>query len=493
MVIQIVNCFAKSMLKIKENKIPFSLFILFLLFYTLQIPFYTSKPDVIVFALRSLAEYPIFDIAYLNSSTYLSGEPLPNYHLGHTLILWVIYQIFPQSLASTIWPAGFISAISGALIVVFTFLIWYKLGLNKQKALIISIIVGLIPSFWEESVIGEVYALQFLFILLFFYSFLIDRWIWSGVFFLYACLISPLSGLAFGLIILKGMDKNTLLKGLGVGVSAFLFYIIIYLAIGSNILNLLNPSSHVPIGRGITYRIFALILFIVLNFSFFSIYLIKGIRFSLSNEKEKLTLLFLATAPQMILLFAGSTFFIELGSFQLPIFWALAFPLGIYLSETNHKSFLLIVALIGMLAFSYILWIQPNTVVGSSREEAGVWLKNNEFSNISIIGPWSVGVSLLKGREGSKIDSLNSYYFNKPNPENKDLLQTNKDKLIIAEAKKMPYRIALSKSNLPGLGIKLYDPIKKITVGKTKKIYENDYVVLFEWNKYENNKIVNTK
>ncbi len=227
----------------KNWKISLVLFVSFLIFYAIQIPLYTSKPDVLVFALRSMAESPIFDIAYLNSSTYLSCNPMPNYHLGHTLILWVAYHIFPGSITQTIWLSGFISAISGALTVVLTFLIWKKLNLTTKQSLIIALIVGLIPSFWEESIIGEVYALQFLFILLFFYSFLSEKWIWSGFFFLYACLISPLSGLSFSLILLKSKDKETLLKAFWIGLTSLIVYLLIYFSIGSNLLDLLNPPS----------------------------------------------------------------------------------------------------------------------------------------------------------------------------------------------------------------------------------------------------------
>ena len=490
MVIRIVNNI--SFMKYTENiKISFTLFILFLISYSLLIPFYTSKPDVIVFALRSLADNPIFDIAYLNANTYLSGEPLPNYHLGHTFVLWLAYNIFPQNLAETIWPSGFISAVSGALIVALTFLIWKKLGLNNKKSIVIAVVVGLIPSFIEESIIGEVYALQFLFILLFIYNFLSEKLVLSSIFFLFACLVSPLSGLAFGLIFLKERNKSTLLKAFGVGAFAFMTYIIIYLLVGSNLLNLLNPSSQQPDGRGILYRLIALVFFIGINFNFFLIYLAKGTKAALTNEKKYFIPLLVGTTPQLILLLAGSTFFIELGSFQLPVFWALAFPLGIYLSEINYKSILPWSALALSLILSYFLWINPNTIKGSARENAGIWLKNNGYNNISVIGPWSVGVSILKGREGSNIDSLNNYYLNKPCPEDADLLKTNEVSLIIAEAKKDPIRLAVSKLGIPGLNITLYDPVKEISIGKTKKLYENDYVSLYQWNKTDSLRFVN--
>lgn len=55
----------------ENKKISFALFSFFLVFYTIQIPFHTSKPDIIVFAIRSMSEFPILDYAFLNSGTLL--------------------------------------------------------------------------------------------------------------------------------------------------------------------------------------------------------------------------------------------------------------------------------------------------------------------------------------------------------------------------------------------------------------------------------------
>ncbi len=471
-------------MQISENlKLSFLLFILFLIFYAIQIPLYTSKPDVIVFALRSFSETPILDFAYLQKETLLSGEPLPNYHLGHTLVLWLVYQIFPTSNIATIWPSGLVSSISGALIVVLTFLIWRNLGLNKKKSLAIGVIVGLIPSFWEQSIIGEVYSLQFLFILLFLFSFLKDKILLSSMFFLFANLISPLSGLAFGLIFLKGFNKKTLKNSLIVGITAITLYACIYLAIGSNLFALLSPLGTEQSGRGVSYRILAFGLFVLLNFNFFIYYLGKGFILSLKEEKQiSLTLIF-ATIPQLLLLFIGSTFFIELGSFQLPVFWTLSFPLGYYLTSKKPNKYYFGFALIGLMAFTYTLWISTNVIIGKDREDAGIWLRENGYTNISIIAPWSVGISLIKGRDGSDFQALNKYYFDKPYPSDEDIIKTNKNKLIIANEKKMSLRKVLAKTNFGGLVIEDYKPEETISLGKVTKIYENEAVSLFLWEK----------
>lgn len=467
----------------EKIKITLILFASFLLFYALQIPYYTSKPDVIVFAIRSLAEKPITEFAYLPQNTLLSGKALPNYHLGHTLILWLVYQVVPLDYSATIWTSGFISSISGALIVVFTFFIWLNLGFNKFKAITIAIVVGLIPSFWEQSIIGEVYALQFLFILLFIYSFLKNHILLSSIFFAYANLVSPLSGLAFGLIFLKGMNKQNIIKALFVGAFAVIIYSAVYTLIGANLLDLFSPLSTEQEGRGVIYRAIVLILFIILNFNFFLFYLVRGMIKSIKDYKFITSVLIFATIPQLLLIFAGSTFFIEMGSFQLPVFWALAFPLGYYISTIKINKYYFAPALLIAMALSYSLWIRPNYVIGKEREDAGKWLRINNFDNISVIGPWSVGISVVKGRDGSNLNAFKNNYIEKSCPHNEDIIKTKKEKLIIASAKKIHLRVALSKLHLSGLQIENYDPSLEINIGSIKKIYENESVILYKWEK----------
>lgn len=466
-----------------EIKIPLILFAAFVLFYTLQIPSYTSKPDVIVFAIRSLADKPITEFAYLPKTTLLSGDALPNYHLGHTIILWIVYHLMPLNFASTIWIAGFISSISGSLIVLLTYLIWRTLNFSKRISITTSVIVGLIPSFWEQSVIGEVYALQYAFVLAFVLAFLKDKIILSSLFFMFANLVSPLSGLAFGLIFLKGFNKRNFKNAVIVGSTALIAYIIVYSFAGINIPDLLNEFDNAPEGRGLTYRTLAFFGFIFLNFNFFIFYLIKGIKLSANELKKTIINLFIATTPQLLLIFLGAAFFIELGSFQLPVFWALAFPLGYYLSKIKVNKYYFVISLIATMAFTYSLWIRTNIVVGKEREEAGKWLRINGYNNISVIGPWSVGVSVIKGRDGSNLDALQNYYIEKSCPDNEDLNKTQRNKLIIASAKKLPFRVALSRIKLSGLNIKYYNPFDKITNGRLLKLYENDSISLYKWEK----------
>lgn len=458
---------------------------IFAIGYALIIPFNTSKPDVIVFALRSIVDKPIFDIAYLSKSTFLYGEPLPNYHLGHTIILWLIYHIAPAALAATIWPAGFMSAICGAVIVSITFLIWRKLGVATKQAVIISVVVGLVPSFIEESIIGEVYALQFCTMLLSVYMFLSGRIIISTFFFLLSCLVSPLSGLAFGLFFLNGFDKNTLYKALFVGGASLILYMFIYFLIDANLLKLLNPPSEIIESRGLLYRTAALLFFVIINFNFFFLFLIKGIKLSSSEYYNISKFLFFATLPQLILLFQGATFFIELGSFQLPVFWALAFPVGLVTSNVKFSNPLLLTAILGSATIAIFLFILPNTTLGNGRDEAGFWLKENGYSSIPVVGPYSVGINIVKSRDGFNLNSVNSYYINKSRPSNEDLLKTNHGRLIIAEAKKPYFRVLLSNIGFPGLEMNNYDATKEIVIGTTKKIFENEYVILFLWDKVD--------
>ncbi|MCP5064836.1 MAG: hypothetical protein GY936_20645 [Ignavibacteriae bacterium] len=467
----------------ENKKISFALFSFFLVFYTIQIPFHTSKPDIIVFAIRSMSEFPILDYAFLNSGTLLHGTALPNHHLGHTIILWLMYKIAPTSLFNTIWPAGFVSAISGAFLISLTFLIWKSLEIDKYKATTIAVVVGFIPSIWEHSIIGEVYVLQLLFILLFLFAFIKDRIILSSLAFMFANLVSPLSALSFGLILLKPISKNAFKNAFITGGLALILYLGVYSLIGSNLLDLFNPLRTEQEGRGIIYRSGMLTVFLALNFNFFIFYLLKGFKFTYNNENRKFFHLIIATAPQLLLLFLGSTFFIELGSFQLPVFWALAFPLGLYLSQINLKRVSFVAASLGLVAVTYFMWILPNNSIGSSREEAGNWLKGNGYKENSVIGSWDISVGVLTGKNSHSLDVLNKYYFDQPCPTDNDILRTEKEKLVIAEQKKIPLRVLLADLNIPGMGINIYEPEKEIKNGTVSKIYENDAVLLYSWEK----------
>ena len=348
------------MQKILENKIPFAIFIAFLLFYTLQIPVYTYKADVIAFAIRSTVESPIIDFAYLTSETLLSGEALPNYHLGHTIILWLTYQLVPQSLVNSIWPAGFISAISGALAVLLTYLIWVNLGITKRKSFFIAVTFGLVPTFWEHSTIGEVYTLQMLFILLFLYLFLNERYIYSSISFLIANLITPLSGFAFILLFLKGFNKRNFILSIYIGGSSLIIYILIYYLLGADLLMLMNPVGQHPSERGILYRIVTLGIFIVLNFGFFLYYLKKGTKKLYIENKSLLTRIIVTSIPQILLVFISAGFFIEYGSFQIILFWSMAAPIGYYISEIRYKSFYFIFALFFSFALTYLSLVKSS-------------------------------------------------------------------------------------------------------------------------------------
>ncbi|MEE9432435.1 MAG: hypothetical protein V3V16_15420 [Melioribacteraceae bacterium] len=471
------------MILTENKKIFFALFAVFMVFYTVQIPFHTSKSDIIIFAIRAMDDKPILDYAFLNSGTLLEGSALPNYHLGHTLVLWLIYQIVPASLFNTIWPAGLVSAISGALIVALTFLIWKSLNIEKYKAIAIAVVVGLIPSIWEQSIIGEVYAMQLMFILLFVYAFIKDKIILSALAFLFANLVSPLSALSFGLLLLKPFSKKTFRNATIIGSISLFLYIGIYSIIGANLLDLFSPLATEQDGRGIIYRSGMLVIFLVLNFNFFIFYLFKGVQQSLKNENKKILFLVLATIPQLLLLFLGSTFFIELGSFQLPIFWALAFPLGLYLSQINFRRVSFISASVGLIVLANLLWILPNATIGASRVEAGNWLKGNGYQENCIIGSWDTSIGVMIGKNNCTIETLNKNYIDNASPTNDDILKTNKNNLVIAEQKKPLLRTFLAKLKIPGMGINLYDPKKEIKNGIISKLYENDSVLLYNWEK----------
>ncbi len=467
---------------IKPINIFITLVISFAIFYSAQVSFLTSRADVLTFASRSASEKPILEYAFLDDRTLLEQPALPNYHLGHTLILWLAYQIMPLDLDKTIFPAGLVSAVSGGFIVGLTFLIWLQLGLSKRKAVIISLVTGLIPSIWFHNTFGEVYALQLLFILLFVYLFLKEKIILSALAFLFANLVSPVSALSFSFVFLAGWNKKVLKNAFIVGSISLIVYLLIYVGIGSNLFNLLNPLGTEIEGRSVFYRIGVLIFFIIINFNFFLIYLIKGINLALKGNQELFKRLLFTIIPQLFLLFLGSTFFIELGSFQIPLFWGLAFFTGYAISEMNLSIKKLALPLLGSVLITIFFWHVPDRLIAIDRHDAGQWLKGKGF-NTKIIGDWATSVGVILSKEDMDLHFLTNNYYDCPFPTEKDIQMTHEDSLIILACKKNILRQKLAELPIQGLKIEPYNPSEKITTGKSEKIYENNSLVVYYWTK----------
>ena len=268
-----------------------------------------------------------------------------------------------------------------------------------------------------------------------------------------------------------------------IGGSALIVYLLIYYLLGADLLLLLNPVGEHPAERGIIYRTFTLSVFIILNFGFFLYYFAKGSKKLFVENKPLLQRIIITSLPQIMLVFVSAGFFIEYGSFQILLFWAMAVPVGYILSEINLNSFYFIIALIFSFAITYSLWLSPHKTIGASLEEAGTWLNVNGYENVCLIGPWNVGINIISSRNEVKMESLQNYYFDNPRPTDTDLLKTNEKDLIIATSKKIALRKILSDTNIPGLVIREYNPIYDIESGTVTKIYENNFVCLYSWEK----------
>ncbi|MFC1766746.1 hypothetical protein ACFL6U_32310, partial [Planctomycetota bacterium] len=141
----------------------------------------------------------------------------------------------PVGLAHSIWPAGLVSAISGGFIVGLTYQIWIQLRLQRTQAAAIAVVAGLIPSVWYHNLIGEVYSLQLLATLLCLLFFLRGQLILTTLAFLFANLVTPISGLAFSLFLLAYGQKRWIVRAILVGGGGLAVYLLIFQAIGIDI------------------------------------------------------------------------------------------------------------------------------------------------------------------------------------------------------------------------------------------------------------------
>ncbi len=466
--------------RLKDKILFLGLFAAFLFFYTLQIPWWTSNADVLIYACRSNQPAPILQYAFLDAKSLLGLQPQANYHLGHTLVMWAAYHIAPSGLAHTIWPAGLVSALAGALAVALTLLIALKLNFSKKQSLLIAVFSGFIPSIWYHSLIGEVYALQLASILLFIFFFLHNRLIAATLAFLFANLVSPLSGLAFSFVLLAGISKKNIVRSAVIGAAALGLYLLIFRLIHSDITTAFRPLELDRPDRAILYRVIMLAAFIVLNLQFFLYYLYRGSRTLWANARPVAVVLVLGVLPQLLLLFASSTLFVELGSFQLPIFWALAFPVGVALAEVKKQRYL-ILSVASLLVLAIGLWFLPAQQQGLARHRAGDWLARHTAPQTKMIGDWGAAVGVALARFDWNFDDISNKYFDRPFPTDQDLLATNEDSLIIIHSKKSDFRRMVARLPIPGVAIEPYDPYSAIQSGSVKKLYENDALTLYLW------------
>jgi hypothetical protein len=465
--------------KYKPRTLFYFLAFIFFIIYVSQISLWTTIADVLVYASRAMSDTPIIKYAFLGTDT----QTLPNYHLAHTVLGWLAYQIVPESLASTIWPIGFISATCGAFVVGLSFLIWLHLRIRQYAAFIIAIIGGLIPSIWYNSLIGEVYALQLLFILLTLYFFLRDNLLLTAVSFLVANLVSPISALSFSMLFLKSPTRNTLFRMFLVGIFSLSAYILIFYIIDSNILITFQALKSVSKegSTTLTWKAFHLTLIFLLNFNFFIIFLLHGVRIVWEEHRSLVYGLIIAIIPQLFLVSLGPEFLMEWGSLLLPLFWILCLPAGLAMAKVKNSKYLVIFAMVGSIALTQILWIYPRKQKGKARHEAGIQLRSMVLEEIKIAGDWETSIGVLIGRYGWDLEKVAGKYIPMYYPSGEQLLKTGENSLIVAINKKPGWRIKLNKI----LMLKDYfvDYIEKIKDGSIKLLFENNAVYLYRWDR----------
>jgi hypothetical protein len=466
------------------RKIFLALSAFFLIFYSIQIPFWTSNSDVIVYSCRASTDRPILKYAFLDkrSLQLRDKDPLPNYHLGHTIILWLLYHFMPDSIKHSIWPAGFVSAISGAFMVGLTFLLWTQLKIRKKTAIIISMIVGLIPSIWYHNLTGEVYALQLMLIILFIYLFLKNKWVLSSVAFLFANLVSPLSSISYAFLLLSPDIKKNILKFFIVGFMALCAYILIFVIIDPKFIYIFNSFEQHTSGRSFFWEIFRLGSIIILNFNFLLYYFFRGVINAGGENKKILIKLLFAISPMIILSLISGKFLNEFGSFQQTVLWALSFPVGCIISERLKSRAYLIMSLCGIILMYYFVWMIPNIQTAKDQNRAGTWLKSNIAEEVKIMGPWICTINVVVARYNWDFEKISNNYINKAKPKTDDIKKTGQKSLIIVSRKYSKMRILLSKLPIHGFRLKTYNPEEAIKTGSLKILFETDAIALFKWN-----------
>ena len=408
---------------------------LFLVFYAVQILSWTSNADVLAYACRAGSELPILSYSALDHRyrSLVGLEPLPNYRIAHTVILWAVYHLVPGEWAGTIRPSGFVSSVSGALTVGLTFLIWVRLGVRREVALTTAVVAGLIPSIWYHSLIGEVYALQLCLSLLFVYLFLCCRVLAAAAAFLSANLVTPMSGLAASCVLLKSRNRDTLGRMFVVGLIALACYFAVFGLIGVNILKIFGPDTGVGAERSALWRTLKFGETVFLNLHILLPLVIWGFIIVWREHRDLFYGLLLGAAPQVLVVLHTGQFLTEGGAFLLLLFWILCFPAGVALCRIQRTLYAMPVIFLVALAVTYGLWVIPSERDGRERHEVGVQLRSVTGDDVKIFGNWNAGVGVALGRFGWDFEALSSRYVQIDRVEEDKLLGTDQQSAIVVE------------------------------------------------------------
>lgn len=482
--------FLEATVQWTDARIFISLVVLFLAFYAAQIPLSTSNADVLVYSLRASTHLPIVSYAFLDhrSLALLGLEPLPNYHLAHTMLLWAVYHLAPGGWRESIGPSGLVSSVSGALTVGLTFLIWARLGMRREVALVTSILTGLVPSIWYHSLIGEIYALQLCLSLLFVYLFLSHRLLLAGAAFLSANLVTPLSGLAATCVFLKSRDLDGVRRLFIVGLIALATYFLIFGILGVEILRIFDVGAGSGVGRSAFRRVLKFSEIILLNMHFLTPFVIWGMYICWREHRNIFYGLLLGAAPQVfVALLIDGGLLCEGGSFLLLFFWILCLPAAVALYRIRHTRYALAVAILAAAVVTHVLWVIPSEADGRERQEIGVQLRNSANGDLKVIGEWTVGIGVTLGLVGWDFNAISAHYLEKTYPmEESALLRTDEKSGILVEGLRPAMglarwygRIGLTESMGSGRDI-----VASFRKSGLKMLHESEGMRVYRWDRH---------
>ncbi len=466
------------------------LFAAFLVFYVCQIPSWTSNADVLAYACRASSDRPILTYSALDHRyrSLIGLEPLPNYHIAHTVLLWSVYHLVPGGWAQTLWPSGLVSAISGALAVGVTFLIWAWLGVRREVALITACVAGLIPSIWYHSLIGEVYALQLCLSLLFVYGFLRRKILASSAAFLAANLVTPLSGLAASFAFLKSRSWDTLGRMFLVGLFALIGYFGVFELIGSNIMKIFGPDTDVGGGRSLLWRGLKFGEIVILNLHILLPFVVWGFVIVWRERRDLFYGLLLGAAPQVLVAMYMGAFLTEGGAFLLLLFWVLSFPAGVALRRVPHKLYVMPVVFLAALVMTYGLWVIPSETDGRERYEIGRYLQSVTGDDMKIFGNWNAAVGVALGRFGWDFEALSSRYVQLDRVEEEKLLSTDQQSAIVVEF--LRERLGLSswyaKIGMTRTRESVADVVSSFHKSALTPIFDGEGLRVYRWERHPN-------
>ncbi|MBC7188472.1 MAG: hypothetical protein H5U38_15725, partial [Calditrichaeota bacterium] len=285
----------------------------------------------------------------------------------------------------------------------------------------------------------------------------------------------------FPLVFLGGWKKSVVRSAAIVGAVAVLGYMAVHVLLGASPFAFIKGVGHEAVGRPLPYKLLCLVGILIVNLNALLFLLAKGWMVCLRERRAQLFTLALATAPYLCLPLVSADFLVDKGCFLLPLFWALAMPIGIAIAQGKLLRTGVLLSLLAVIVVTVAVWTLPSQRLASHRAAVGVALRARFGDGIKVMGDWGTALPITVSLVGWNYERVASHYFDVSCPAEADLRASGEDSVLIVVGRKGWLRRQVAKLPLPGFAVKDCVPRVPGDDGQLQRVLTTDHLSVYLW------------